>query len=250
MIDIHTHILPGVDDGSQSVRESTAMARMAWSSGTRVVVGTPHSNQRGRFENYYTKDFRARFKSLRRQLEEKGIPLTILSGMEIMASDDMREKIRDGALISINRSAYYLVEFPFDSAPGWISDRLSDIYAVSGIPVIAHPERYFCVQDHPVLLYDWMKEGAELQMNKGSLFGRFGRPAYRLAQLMLRHRLVTCIGSDAHSHLMRTPHMAEARRYVSRRYGEDMAQTLFEHNPGRILANEPIAFRADPPAGR
>ena len=240
MVDLHTHILPGVDDGSGSIEESLAMAEMASYAGTEILVATPHSNQKGRFENYYDKKMADRFTRLEEAVKAAGIPLIMVRGMEIMATDDMKERIIRKELISLNASSYYLVEFPFDAPPEWIQDRLNDILSLDKIPLIAHPERYYCAQDRPEYIYDWLKMGCLTQMNKGSMFGRFGRHAKDLAELMLRYRLVTVIGSDAHSPIQRTTHMGEAWDYVAEKMGMNWAFRLFERNGEKILRDEVV----------
>ena len=152
MIDIHTHILPGLDDGSQTLSDSLEMAELALESGVDTIIATPHSNQLGRFENFDLVHLKHVFSRLQQALQEEGIPLTLHLGMEIFASEDLCEKIQAGALLSLNRSRYYLVEFAFDEAPEFIGDILDGMLSVGAIPVIAHPERYFCVQDYPSLI--------------------------------------------------------------------------------------------------
>ena len=149
MIDIHTHILPGLDDGSQTLSDSLEMAELALESGVDTIIATPHSNQLGRFENFDLAHLKHVFSRLQQALQEEGIPLTLHLGMEIFASEDLCEKIQAGALLSLNRSRYYLVEFAFDEAPEFIGDILDGVLSVGAIPVIAHPERYFCVQNYP-----------------------------------------------------------------------------------------------------
>lgn len=250
MVDLHTHILPGLDDGSGNLKDSLDMADLALEGGVDRLVATPHSNQLGRFENFYSEQLEEHFRRFQCALEEAGIPLSVYLGMEIFASDDMEDKIRDGSLISLNRSRYYLVEFAFDEEPGRIGDCLEQIFAADGVPLIAHPERYYCVQDYPVLAYEWLRMGCYTQINKGSLFGRFGRHAARTARVMLENRLVTCVASDAHSPYMRTTYMADARNELVERLGEHEMRRLMVDNPGRIIRDEEVPRHGRPPERR
>lgn len=244
MIDMHAHILPGIDDGSPDMEQSLAMAALAVEGGTRHLVATPHSNQAGRFENYASDGRLGRlFRSFRRELDRADIPLTVSLGMEIFASDDMYEKIRDHRLIGLNGSRYYLVEFHFDEDPLTIHRHLMTIFRAGGVPLIAHPERYFCVQDTPALIYEWLQMGCLAQINKGSLFGRFGRDAMRTADTLLFNGLVSCIGSDAHSPYQRTTHMRDTELYLREHLGPEIAHLLTEENPTRILNNRPVETR-------
>ena len=148
MIDIHTHILPALDDGSDSMEESLEMAEMAVRGGTRIVAATPHCNVRGRFENYEDSGERLEvFRQFRKLLEEEGIPLRVAQGMEIYGVGDIRALIQQRRLISLNHSGNYLIEFPFDMHPDEITDGLYMVFEAGGVPVLAHPERYYCVQD-------------------------------------------------------------------------------------------------------
>ncbi len=242
MIDIHTHILPSLDDGAGSMEQSLRMAAMAAESGTDLMVATPHTNQKGRFENYTSSALDKRLMELKRKVYDQGIRIHILPGMEIMASDDLGSLMDAGLVFGINYGPYHLLEFPFDASAAWIEARLDDVKQRQAIPLIAHPERYFVVQDHPDLLYRWLSAGCRMQINKGSMFGRFGDRPERVVRYMFKYDLVTCIGSDAHSHLMRTPFMRDARDYVERKLGRDRAWLYFNANPERILSGQPIAM--------
>lgn len=149
MIDIHAHILPDLDDGSEDMEESLEMAELAVESGVEIMAATPHSNQMGRFENFQSEQLLEKYRQLRTALEKEKIPLHILEGMEIFASEDIAQKIKNKQLSGINGTDYYLVEFPFDADPWWIRECLEDIFDTGKIPLIAHPERYFCIQDYP-----------------------------------------------------------------------------------------------------
>lgn len=245
MVDLHTHILPGVDDGSRGFEDSLGMAALALESGVRTMVATPHSNQMGRFENFYSEELTDLYHQLRQVLREEGLPLELLLGMEIFASEDLGEKIRRGDLISLNRSRYYLVEFDFDEDPIQIQRFLAQIFEAGGVPLIAHPERYFCVQDAPWLVYRWLRMGCFAQVNKGSLLGRFGDGPAAAAHFLLDYDLATCVASDAHRPYVRTPFMGEVQELLDERYGAATTWRLLHTNPYRILRNEEI-----PPHGR
>ena len=242
MIDLHTHILPGLDDGSDDIEESVAMAELALEGGTRRLVATPHSNQSGRFENYFSAELVKAFEEFEKAVREKNMPLKLYRGMEIFASWDVAEKIADGRLIGLGDSDYYLIEFPFGAEPDEIGDILESVLAIGKIPLIAHPERYFCVQYHPDILYEWMKMGCLSQINKGSLFGKFGRGAAKTAEILLDFDLVTCIASDAHSAFVRTPYMEEIQEAVEERYDRGYAEALLYEHPKAVLDNQRIPF--------
>ena len=250
MIDIHIHILPGVDDGAQDYDDSIEMAEMALNSGITTIVATPHANQMGRYENYYTTEFSRRFYRLEDMLQSSRIALTVLEGQEIMASDDISDKIKDGKLIGLNHTQYYLIEFPFDARPEWISDRLIDVLSTGNTPVIAHVERYYCVQYDPSYVYDWIELGCITQMNKGSISGKFGKMIQQVCIPLLDYELIHCIASDAHSSVQRTPWLKDVQKFLVENFDQEYAYRMLEGNPYRIFFfKQKTAYEIDPLQG-
>lgn len=235
MVDLHVHILPGLDDGAASLDDALEMAEMAVESGVDRLVATPHSNQRGRFENFCSEELQEVYEEFRQALIKENIRLDVNPGMEVFATEDVCEKISDGSLMGLNGTDTYLIEFPFDADPFWIGERLEDVLDIEKRPLIAHPERYYCVQEFPGLVYEWLNLGCLTQINKGSVLGRFGRGAGTTAEILLAHDLVTCIASDGHSPYMRTPYMGDVREVIEEHFGSDMAYRLLKENPTRIL---------------
>ncbi|MCD8232525.1 MAG: hypothetical protein LUD14_12110 [Clostridiales bacterium] len=246
MIDLHTHILPGVDDGSPDMEESVAMAELAVQSGVHTLVATPHSNQRHRFENYSSVLLGSRFEELRKTLADREVPLRVLTGMEIFCTEDTAALIEAGLLFGLNHTDYYLIEFPFDADPDWMGDRLEEVLDLGKTPLIAHPERYFCIQDYPMIVFEWLQMGCRTQANKGSFLGRFGRHAGRTVHVLAEHDLITCVASDAHSSYTRTTYMDDLRRYLTDELGQEKTRRLLEENPDRILKNRKIALHGRP----
>ena len=240
MIDLHTHILPGLDDGSPDLETSVLMAAVAAESGVTHLVATPHSNQRGAFENYASPALQVRFDCLCTAGHEAGIPLELSLGMEIFGTGDVLQLLHDGRLLTLGGGRYLLIEFGFHEDPLRIERLLDALLAAGYWPVVAHPERYYGLQRMPNYLFDWANRGIVLQVNKGSLFGRFGRGAQALAAAMLERGLVGCVASDAHGPDVRTPDLAGAWDYLAERYSAELARCLLEDNPGRILRSEPL----------
>lgn len=250
MIDLHTHILPGLDDGAQDIDDALGLAELAVEGGVYTLVATPHSNQKGRFENYAGDKLQAVYQKLQQEINKEHIPLKVLLGMEIYASEDIKEKIENGLLIGLNHTKYYLVEFPFECEQYWIGQCLEDILDCGKIPLIAHPERYMCVQEYPALLYEWIRMGCFSQINKGSLFGKFGKRAYVAAHVLMQNQLVTCVASDAHTPYMRTTYMRDVKEYIEDEYGGKTAVQLLEKNPKKILHGEILQPNGKPPERR
>ena len=250
MIDIHLHILPGVDDGAQTMDESLEMARIALASGVNRVIVTPHCNHPFRSRGYSSEELVKRTDVFRLELKKRALPLKIYEGMEIYVDENTGSLIREGKLIGLNHGKYYLVEFPFDAEPSWIDERLNEIASPEVIPLIAHVERYYCAQNDPQLIYRWLTGGCEIQVNKGSFFGQFGRAAKKTAATALENGLITCIASDAHDPDERGPWMKDIDDYLKKHYNNKIAELLLKDHAERILSSRSIPKHGKRPSGR
>lgn len=233
-IDLHTHILPGVDDGARSIEDSLELAKMAVESGVRTVVATPHSG----YGTGFAAEVEGRVRALQYRLRCEGIPLRVLPGMEIKVDGDTPEQLMQGTLLPLNGTRYVLVEFDFEEDPLYIRDRLRDIREVQFVPVVAHPERYACLNDDVSLADDWRRCGALLQVNKGSLFGRFGENVQRTAVKLLLERRVSVVASDAHSPVGRTTEMNSVVRFLTEVLSPEEQRALMRDVPARLLTDE------------
>lgn len=240
LIDIHTHIIPGVDDGSESIRMSLGMLALSAESGITDVVATPHCNIPGEADNYVSMELYTALLNLRNEAERAGILVRVLRGMEVFATPELPDLIRERKVWSLNGTHYLLMEFAFDEDPAFCKSLLETLRKMGVRPVVAHPERYFFIQDDPQIAYEWCTTGCALQVNKGSLLGRFGQGPERTARLLVDHGLAACVASDAHSDYQRSTYMAELSRLLERDYGEDFRDLLMELNPGRILRGETL----------
>lgn len=240
MIDIHAHILPEVDDGSYNLVESLRMIKMAYASGVTAMAATPHCNIPGAFRNYASEELLSKFYELQKAVEQSDLPVQIFSGMEIFATGQMPRYLEEGKVWTLNGTKYFLTEFDFHENPEFCMMILEDCHDAGFIPVIAHPERYFFVQECPEIVYEWFCQGYGIQINKGSLLGKFGQRAQIMAELLLQHGLVSCVASDAHSARQRTPHMQEAEQYLRKNFGSDYTRLVTEVNPERILRGEKL----------
>lgn len=234
MIDLHSHILPELDDGSQSLRDSLAMARMAVDSGVTAMVATPHCSDDRTQEVY------SAWQLLREALRENSIPLKLFLGMEIFGTANTARMLRDGELFTLNGSRYPLIEFSFQSI-GEEESRILRHVCQSGFrPVVAHPERYAYVQRNPQLINRWFRMGCLIQVNRGSMLGRFGRHAQAMAFELVDRGFATVVASDAHSSRMRTPWMEDVWKLLSQEISPQCARALLQDNPKMILKNEEL----------
>ncbi len=239
MIDLHAHILPGLDDGARDLYDALEMADLAVQSGVEAIVATPHC-QEGIFDNFRSERLDMHFAYLRSELEKARIPLAILKGMEVFASEDLPKQLAEHRLMSLNHSRYYLVEVPFDAHPDWIEARMDEVLAAGGVPIVAHAERYFCVQEDPALAWRWLTRGYYIQVNRGSIQGHFGEDVRRAAEFLVNFDLITCVASDAHRPDFRSTRMGEIRRHLERYAGPDYARRVLTDNPRRIVENRSL----------
>ena len=242
MIDLHAHVLYGVDDGSRNLEESLRMARMAAESGVWAMAVTPHCNLPGFYENYDSSELRGRFRELESAVREEGIPLKLYPGMEVFGRENLNELLKAHRLVPINGGRYLQIEFEFEEEPDWMNFLLETVREAGLRPLVAHPERYGAVQADPELAYRWVLQGCALQVNKGTILGRFGRREQQTAELLLEHELAACVASDAHHSAFRTPHMSETAHYLEETYGRECVQLLMIDNPARILNSEDIVL--------
>lgn len=240
MIDLHTHILPGIDDGAESMEESIKMARIAYASGVRTLVVTPHCNRGGSYDNYYDERLGEHYNNFVAEVKKEKVPITILLGMEVYGDEEVPNLLHSGRLATINQSRYLLLEFAFEEGTLLMDYLINEVLNLGYIPIIAHPERYLYVQRHPDIISRWISQGCLIQVNKGSILGNFGFNARNTAMFLLEYNMVTVIASDAHSHIQRTTDLSRVYYYIKSMYSYEYAELLFQTNPKRILANEDL----------
>lgn len=240
MIDIHNHMLPGIDDGSWDMETTLEMARIAVSGGIKAVVVTPHCNIPGVVKNYFDENYIRNFKETQRAIQRAGIPLKLYPGMEVFVTFDLPELIKAKKIMTLSQSRYLLLEFAFDEELEFADDMLRKISSMGIVPVIAHVERYRFVQENPEITYDWCQKGYVLQINKSSFVGSFGRSAEHMAYRLLDKRQASVIASDAHGAERRIPYMRDVYRKLQERYEGAYVDLLFRKNPENICKNLPI----------
>lgn len=234
MIDIHTHVMPGVDDGAKNMRMALEMIEKSYEEGVDTLVATPHCMP-GVYNNIFNEALAKKWNLLYTAVKEAGIPVHLRKGMEVLLSDRSMKLIREGKVWTINNTDYLLVEFAFDEDPDWCTEKLNEVASLGYIPIVAHPERYDCVQRYRQIVYDWYKSGYGIQVNKESLLGMFGRREKQTADSLLRHNLVTCVSSDTHRLDRRVPGLKDIFEYLNDRYGGEYTHMLVKANPYRIV---------------
>ena len=243
MIDIHSHIVFGVDDGPRTREESLALLQEAFSQGVRTIVSTSH-RRKNMFETP-EEVIMENFKEIQALAQQELPDLTILYGAEIYYSEDALEKLESKQIPTLNDTQYALIEFS-SRTPYWeIRNALSKILLLGIKPVIAHIERYAELESNEKRVKELIDMGCYTQINSSSVLKpRLFRDKYRLfkkrAQYFLSHNLVHCVASDMHNLTSRPPYMKQAFTLIKQQYGEKKAQELFMANPQFIISNKII----------
>lgn len=237
MLDIHSHLLPGVDDGAEDLEEACMMARSAWDTGTKGLVLTPHCNVPGGYRNPWDSALSHKLETFRQALVRLGIPLQLMMGAEVFGTDDVALGLSSGRILTLNGGRHVLLEFWTEDQPLRVNRVLDSISALGLVPVIAHPERYRFVQSDLDLARRWYDRGYLLQINKGSILGLLGRRSQAAADALLSARLAHVVASDSHSPYQRTPTLHEAYVHIAERYSRAYADSLLRETPRCIVSN-------------
>lgn len=245
MVDIHSHILPGLDDGAKTLDESVAMLRLAAESGTTDIVATPHANTQFTFDPDLIGCKIA-------ELEAAAGPLPrIHRGCDFhLTMENIQDALANPAKYAINHLRYLLVEFSEALIPRTTQDIFDRLQSAGLIPVITHPERNVLLHTRLDQLKSWVERGALVQVTAGSLLGTFGRTAKSVATDLMNRNLVHFIASDAHDTKYRTPVLRDAYQYVEKTWSAALAETLFTNAPRAVIAGEEIQLldsESEPP---
>ena len=239
MVDVHCHILPGLDDGPDNIEVSLAMAESAIADGITHVVATPHSS------NEYHFDY-SRIRALRDELQGKiGSGLLLATGCDFHLNPENLTALReDSSRFCINQHDYLLVEFNEFSIPPSMDQTLHEIQLLGLRPVITHPERNAILRTQTERIAKWVRLGCRVQVTAGSLLGVFGTGAKKDAWRWLGDGLVHIVASDAHNTRSRSLRLRPAFDLVREQFGEEKARALFVENPmaafeGRELPHVP-----------
>lgn len=237
MIDLHCHLLPGVDDGARTLDDALELARASVDDGIRAAVLTPHVYP-GVFDNRLS-DLWPVYEEFRQALAAAAIPLDIYLGGEVHLHPDIFQMLEQHELPMIGRwqgELLMLMEFPDGLIPVG-ADAACRMFAQKGVRwLIAHPERNKAVMRNPAVIKPFVDAGCLLQLTAASVIGAFGRVAGQAAHYLLSHGLAHMVASDAHNMTHRPPRMQQAREYLTGRFGVGMAHRLTEETPGLILS--------------
>jgi protein-tyrosine phosphatase len=232
VIDIHCHILPGIDDGPQHIDESLEMAKIASLDGITTIVATPHIKE----PPYPSEDIETKVAVLNDRLTEKGIPVTVLQGADVSSTVDV--SLLHG--YTINKTRYILIEFPHLYLPGNAKEIIFRLMMHGYRPIITHPERNLSILENPKLFLELLDTGLLVQITADSLTGAFGLDIRECASYFLKKGVVNFIATDGHSSRERRPELSGAVRTASRIIGKEQADRLVTLNPGNVVQGKAI----------
>ena len=247
MIDLHSHILPGIDDGAADIEMSVEMARLAVADGTSVLACTPHFMP-GIYDNSIAILNQA-ISTLRLRLNNEGIPLRLISGGDVHASPDLSEKLLNKSVPTLAGTKYFLFEPPHHVLPPNLDKLCRDLIRAGFIPILTHPERLSWIENHYDVICKMEESGVPIQLTAKSVIGEFGKRPKYWSDRMLDEGRVDLIASDAHNLSSRPPGLRRAKDAIQERLGEHAAHTIVYSNPENVLKNEEMVAkkrRADP----
>lgn len=231
-IDLHAHVLPGVDDGPADMEQAVDLCRQAQEDGIDGVCACPHVF-RGHYDCTRVEILDA-LSSLQDALDREGIPLEVKPGMECFLVPDIVERIRTREVLTLAGSRYLAVELPFALLPVYTSEILFRICLTGLVPVLVHPERNMEIATRPDRLRSLVEHGSLVLMNAGSLTGAFGTKIRKAAEEMLRQGLVHGIATDAHNLKTRPALITPAIEVITAIIGKEAAQSLIEDLPRHV----------------
>lgn len=238
MIDIHTHIIPTIDDGSKSVEETFELFKEAAEVGFSDIILTPHY-----IKGYYETNTNVRnywVKSLQDTLDKLDVPINVHIGNEIYVCEDMDELIENNIVSTLNNSRYILFELPMNTNIAYLEKIIFRIISIDKIPILAHPERYSYIQKDLTLVEKLQKQGVLFQANYGSIIGLYGDNAKRTLEKLLKKDLINFIASDVHKPNSIYKTIEEAKKRLKKVISDEKLEELTFINPKKVINNENI----------
>lgn len=237
MIDLHCHILPGIDDGAKTLEDTLKMLRSAVEEGIVVITASPHHNPQ---YNNEREGILNKVSEVAQLIERENLPIQVLPGQEVRIYGEVLKDYAAGKLVtSADNTKYMLIEFPSNHVPGYAKQLFYQMILQGLQPILVHPERNAGIIEHPELLYGFVEQGVLSQVTASSVTGHFGKKIQKLTFQMMENNLTHFIASDAHNVTSRAFKMKQAFEIVEKRYGESLAR-YYKNNAEAVLSNEEI----------
>ena len=241
MIDIHTHILPNIDDGSRSIEETFNLIKEAKNAGFDAIVSTSHY-----MEGYYetnTPEREVWLNAIYENLQAKNIDIQLYMGNEIYMTENMIKILEEGKASTINDTSYVLFEMPLNVEPLNLYDIIYEMQQYKIVPILAHPERYSFIQKEPELIYDLIEKGVLMQANYGSIIGQYGEKAQMIVKKFFENNMIHLLGTDVHRQNTIYPRIPQILSEINELIGEEKLRELTTINPRLVLGNKRIDIR-------
>lgn len=237
-IDIHSHILPQIDDGAKNIDMSIKMLRIAQEGGIQSIILTPHNKPM--HHNAGPEKIRSLTDELQEAADRAGIKIRLYTGNEIYYRSDILEILEERKASTMAGSEYVLLEFgPMDDFD-YIRNGIFQVLSGGYRPILAHAERYGSVASSVERVREIVKMGCYIQLNAGSIMGQYGFGTKKFTRQILKQGLAHFVATDAHDDIKRKPCLSDCAKYVGKKLGEDYANQIFNENPQKILKDEYI----------
>ena len=237
-IDVHSHILPGIDDGASDMEETQEMLKIACSEGIREIIATPHFFSPHRHAS--PEKIARVLAQVQDKLEEWAIPIKLYAGNEIFYRTGIPDLLEAGGVLTLAGSRYVLVEFDPPVEYTYLRDGIIKLMSYDYLPIIAHAERYDCFFQERKRLHRIKEHGALLQVNGETLLGSFMDEMSQRGKYMVKQDLVDFLATDAHGSMGRSPRLQKSAAYLYKKLGREKAEKILFENPQAVIQNQPI----------
>lgn len=244
-VDIHCHVLPGLDDGASTMDEALAMAEMAVADGIGTIVATPH--QLGSHADNTAEAIRTAVARFQQRLDERGVPLCVLPGADVRIDAELVQELRAGSVLTLaDRGRHVLLELPHDVYVS-LDHLLTELHTAGLVGILSHPERNRGLLNQPEIVRPLVQRGCLLQVTAGSLTGGFGTRVQRFAESLIQQGLVHFVSTDAHGTSCRPPVIRTAFEQIAKLAGQTVAMDLCCRNPAAVVAGGGVPSGPRPP---
>lgn len=239
IIDIHSHILPGLDDGAKDMDMTMEMIRIYKKNGVNKLIATPHYVKNSSMSTSIEKNKEV-LERVRQEIEIAGLDFEIFLGHEIYLCRDILDKLKSGKVATMNGTSYVFIELPQMDIPDYTRELIRELIDEGYRPILSHPEKNTLIIEDINIVYDFIEDGALIEVDIPSIYGNFGRDVRRASEELLKHKMVHFLGTGAHSSIRRTPRIDSGVEKIRNLIGEDLFKTLTYDNPKSLIEGESI----------